>query len=64
MLKRLEEALEAAHESLGGLRPAEEKFMANAAAVSKETKHSHCVLRSSVAREEDHGDFRVTGTGL
>ena len=64
MLKRLEEALEAAHESLGGLRPAEEKFMANAAAVSKETKHSHFVLRSSVAREEDHGDFRVTGTGL
>ena len=64
MLKRLEEALEAAHESLGGLRPAEEKFMAKAAAVSKETKHSHFVLRSSVAREEDHGDFRVTGTGL
>ena len=65
LLQRLERALEAAPESRGGLRPAEDKFMAGAAPVSKDTKHSHFVLRSSLAQEEDDGgDFHVTGTGL
>ena len=65
LLQRLERALEAAPESRGGLRPAEDKFMAGAAPVSEDTKHSHFVLRSSLAQEEDDGgDFHVTGTGL
>lgn len=62
MLQSLEEALEASPESLGDLRSVEEKFMAGAAGVPKETKHSHFTLRNRPA--QDDSDFQVAGTGL